>query len=45
MFKSGTEWIRADFHLHTRVDKEFCYSGDDDRFISDYVEQLKKRKY
>lgn len=42
MFKSGTEWIRADFHLHTRVDKEFCYSGDDDRFISDYVEQLKK---
>ncbi|MBC1352374.1 hypothetical protein HB837_07920 [Listeria innocua] len=42
MFKSGTEWIRADFHLHTKADKEFAYSGEDDRFISDYVDELKK---
>lgn len=42
MFISGTEWIRADFHLHTRADKEFSYTGDDDRFISDYVDKLKK---
>lgn len=42
MFKCGTEWIRADFHLHTRADKEFSYSGDDDRFISDYIDKLKK---
>lgn len=42
MFKSGTEWIRADFHLHTRADKEFSYTGEEDRFISDYVEKLKK---
>ncbi|HCB4242112.1 TPA: AAA family ATPase, partial [Listeria monocytogenes] len=42
MFKCGTEWIRADFHLHTKADKEFSYSGDDDRFISDYVDKLKK---
>lgn len=42
MFKSGTKWIRADFHLHTRADKEFSFTGEDDRFISDYVEKLKK---
>lgn len=42
MFKSGTEWIRADFHLHTKADKEFSYSGEDDRFISDYIDELKK---
>ncbi|MBU8567662.1 hypothetical protein KM914_14685 [Virgibacillus pantothenticus] len=42
MFELGTKWIRADFHLHTRADKEFSYSGEDDRFISDYVEKLKQ---
>lgn len=42
MFNKGTEWIRADFHLHTKADKEFSYSGEDDRFISDYVEKLKE---
>lgn len=40
MFSKGTEWIRADFHLHTRIDKEFIYSGESDRFVSDYVEKL-----
>ncbi|SFK23131.1 PHP domain [Halobacillus dabanensis] len=42
MFQSGTEWIRADFHLHTKADKEFSYSGEEDRFVSDYVEKLKR---
>lgn len=42
MFKNGTEWIRADFHLHTKADKEFSYNGDEDRFISDYIEKLKQ---
>lgn len=42
MFSCGTNWIRADFHLHTKADKEFFYSGGDDRFISDYVDKLKK---
>lgn len=42
MFKCGTEWLRADFHLHTKVDKEFSYSGEGDRFVSDYVDKLKK---
>lgn len=44
MFASGTKWMRADFHLHTRADKEFDYSGEDDRFITDYVEKLKKEE-
>lgn len=42
MFKHGTQWVRADFHLHTRKDKEFNYSGVEDRFVSDYVNQLEK---
>ena len=33
MFTSGAEWIRADFHLHTKADKEFSYTGEEDRFI------------
>lgn len=42
MFKCGTSWIRADFHLHTKADKEFVYAGEDNRFVSDYVDKLKK---
>ena len=39
----GATWLRADFHLHTRADgKAFSYSGEDDRFVSDYVAGLKK---
>ncbi|MFC3899657.1 TrlF family AAA-like ATPase [Aliicoccus persicus] len=42
MFISGTKWVRADFHLHTKADKEFAYDGEQDRFVSDYVHKLKK---
>ncbi len=41
-FLYGSTWLRADFHLHTRKDKEFSYQGEDNRFINDYVEALKK---
>ena len=34
------EYIRADFHLHTRKDKEFKYSGEDTEFIKNYVQGL-----
>ncbi|WP_242586668.1 TrlF family AAA-like ATPase [Candidatus Enterococcus ikei] len=44
MFNGGTEWVRADFHLHTKADKEFSYTGEADRFISDYVEKLKSEE-
>lgn len=40
MFNNGCEWLRCDFHLHTKKDKEFKYSGEDSYFISDYVAAL-----
>lgn len=41
-FTHGSVILKADFHLHTRRDKEFEYSSADDRFVSDYVEALEK---
>lgn len=40
LFEHGARWVRADFHLHTRADKEFRYDGDADRFVASYVEAL-----
>ncbi len=40
IFEYGSRWIRADFHLHTRADKEFKFDGEGDRFVSSYVEGL-----
>ena len=39
-FENGNEWIRADFHLHTKSDKEFKYEGEDNSFATDYIEKL-----
>lgn len=36
----GAQWGRADFHLHTKADKEFRYEGEDNRFVSEYVDAL-----
>ncbi|HFI0170783.1 TPA: TrlF family AAA-like ATPase [Streptococcus suis] len=44
MFDNGCEWIRCDFHLHTRKDKEFKYIGEDNSFVSDYVNKLESEK-
>lgn len=41
VFQHGSTWIRADFHLHTRCDPTFKYDGDDDYYLSDYVDALK----
>ncbi|MDR1095736.1 MAG: AAA family ATPase [Spirochaetaceae bacterium] len=41
LFVHGAAWLRADFHLHTKADREFSYSGDDDYYLSSYVEALK----
>lgn len=41
VFKYGSKWIRADFHLHTRCDQTFRYDDDDDRYLSNYVNALK----
>ena len=40
-FLNGSKWVRADFHLHTKADKEFKYGGDDNNFVNDYVAALK----
>jgi chromosome segregation protein len=39
-FPQGAEWIRADFHLHTKADKEFQYSGEESYYNSTYVDAL-----
>lgn len=44
MFDNGCEWIRCDFHLHTRKDKEFKYIGEDNSFVSNYVNKLESEK-
>ncbi len=41
-FPNGSRWLRADFHLHTKADKEFSYSGDENSFNSAYVDALSK---
>ena len=40
-FPNGADWVRADFHLHTRADKEFSYDGDPNQFVTAYVAALK----
>ncbi|OGG99947.1 MAG: histidinol-phosphatase [Candidatus Lambdaproteobacteria bacterium RIFOXYD1_FULL_56_27] len=42
-FQNGATWLRADFHLHTRADKEFVYEGDSDYYASQFVEALKQQ--
>ena len=41
IFSHGTCWVRADFHLHTRADREFVYTDDDDYYFLNYVNALK----
>ncbi|MHB1462188.1 MAG: TrlF family AAA-like ATPase [Armatimonadota bacterium] len=40
LFQNGAAWVRADFHLHTRADREFVYDGDDNYYNSSYVDAL-----
>jgi len=42
VFAQGAQWVRADFHLHTRADREFKYTGDDNFYNSNYVNALEK---
>ena len=42
VFAHGAQWVRADFHLHTRADGEFKYIGDDNFYNSNYVNALEK---
>lgn len=44
VFDHGATWLRADFHLHTKEDKEFQYAGAENEFINQYVDKLKEEK-
>ncbi len=39
-FKHGSKTLRADFHLHTKADKEFSYKDDERAFCQEYVQRL-----
>ena len=43
IFENGATWLRADFHLHTKADKEFSYTGIENDFCRLYVEKLKEQ--
>ena len=43
IFENGATWLRADFHLHTKSDKEFSYTGSENDFCRLYVEKLKEQ--
>ena len=40
IFRNGACFVRADFHLHTRVDKEFIYTQSVEDFSDQYVARL-----
>lgn len=41
-FVYGSAWLRADFHMHTKADKEFTYEGEENQFVTQFVEKLKQ---
>lgn len=44
VFAHGATWLRADFHLHTKEDREFQYTGTENDFINQYIDKLKEGK-
>lgn len=40
-FTQGSQWVRADFHLHTRSDKKFKDTCTDQDFVPRYITALK----
>lgn len=44
IFENGATWLRGDFHLHTKADKEFAYTGNENDFSRLYIEQLSKQQ-
>ncbi len=43
LFVNGSKWLKADFHLHTKADKEFQYTDAENDFINNYVAKLKEQ--
>jgi chromosome segregation protein len=45
LFEHGATWLRADFHLHTKADKEFDkYTDEDNAFVKQYVQRLSEEE-
>lgn len=43
-FPEGSKYLKADFHLHTKVDKEFKTEiSNDEEFAEKYINELKKK--
>lgn len=40
LFDHGSRTVRADFHLHTKADKEFTYKDDEHEFCRQYIQRL-----
>ncbi len=40
VFEFGSRWLKVDFHLHTRADKEFKYFGEDNDYLKKYIDSL-----
>ena len=42
IFQNGSCWLRTDFHLHTKADKEFNLPADynSNEFVKDYIAKL-----
>lgn len=45
MFETGLQYVKADFHFHTRKDKEFKYSGEENVFVKSYIANLKSKMF
>lgn len=43
-FPRGAEWVRVDFHLHTKADREFTYAGEEAYFNGSYIDALEAAK-
>ena len=41
LFIHGSQWVRVDFHLHTRQDRAFSDTGEERDFATRYVAALK----
>ena len=40
IFANGSSWLRADFHLHTKSDKEFIFNESENSFVAEYIDKL-----
>lgn len=40
IFANGSVWLRADFHLHTRKDKEFAQRDNNNNFVKRFIDRL-----